>query len=154
MTDATHQHAPEQQLTPVRLPILKMAGLSVLASTMIGIAGGALASNRGGVMTDGLLTIAVMLPGILVTLMALNFLPARPAGTWGIPVLAGTMFRAGMVLVIGFGAYLVVEPVKEVFVMTLLCSVLVVLTIDVLSVLSLVRSAEPAGYQHAPEAQA
>ncbi len=129
-------------LEPTRLPILKMAGLSVLAAGMIGIGSGSIASMRGHEMTDGWLTIAVMLPGILVTLMALNILPARPAGMWGVPVLVGTMFRAGIVAVLGFGAYLVVEPMKELFVLTLLVSLLVVLAIDVLTVLALVKTVE------------
>jgi len=129
-------------LEPTRLPILKMAGLSVLVAVMIGIGGGSIATLRGGAMTDGLLTIAVMLPGILVTLMALNVLPARPAGMWGVPVLGGTMFRAGIVAVIGFGAYLAFEPMKELFVLTLLVSLLAVLAIDVLTVVALSRTVE------------
>lgn len=136
MTDSPTQPA----LEPTRLPILKMAGLSVLVCIAVGICGGAISASRGGQMTDGLLTIAVMFPGVLVTLMGFNILPARCAGMWGVPVLGGTMFRAGIVAVIGFGAFLAVEPTKEIYVLTLLVSLLAVLAIDVLTVLALVKS--------------
>ncbi len=138
MTEQTSQPA----LEPTRLPILKMAGLSVLACVMVGIGGGAIATTRDGSMTDGLLTIAVMFPGVIITLMGLNILPSRPAGMWGVPVLGGTMFRAGIVATVGFGAYLALEPAKELFVLTLLVSLLVVLAIDVMSVMALVKSVE------------
>lgn len=138
MSEQTSQPTPES----TRLPILKMAGLSVLACVMIGIGGGAIATLRDGSMTDGLLTIAAMFPGVLITLMGLNMLPTRPAGMWGVPVLGGTMFRAGIVGVIGFGVYLALEPAREIFVLTLLVSLLVVLAIDVLTVLALVKSVE------------
>lgn len=138
MTEQTSQPTPES----TRLPILKMAGLSVLACVMVGIGGGAIATTRDGSMTDGLLTIAVMFPGVIVTLLGLNILPSRQAGMWGVPVLGGTMFRAGIVAVIGFGAYLALEPAKELFVLTLLVSLLAVLVIDVLTVLALVKSVE------------
>lgn len=138
MTEPTTNPA----LEPTRLPILKMAGLSVLACTMIGIGGGSIASMRGGEMTDGLVAIAVMFPCVIMTLMGLNILPSRPAGMWGVPVLAGTMFRAGMVAFIGFGVYLTLEPTKEPFVLTLLVSLLVTLAVDVLSLMSLIRSTE------------
>ncbi len=134
--------SPQPTLEPTRLPILKMAGLSVLACVMIGIGGGAIAGMRGGQMTDGLLTTAVMFPGVLMTLMALNMLQARPAGMWGVPVLGGTMLRAGIGAVIGLAAYIALEPTKELFVLTLLASLLVVLAIDVLTVLALVKSVE------------
>lgn len=136
MTEPTTNPA----LEPARLPILKMAGLSVLACGMIGIAGGSISSMRGGELTDGLVAIAVMFPCVIMTLMGLNILPARPAGMWGVPVLAGTMFRAGMVAFIGLGAYLVLEPTKEPFVLTLLVSLLAVLAVDVLSLMSLIRT--------------
>lgn len=142
--------SPQPTLEPTRLPILKMAGLSVLACVMIGIGGGAIAGMRGGQMTDGLLTIAVMFPGVIVTLMGLNMLPARPAGMWGVPVLGGTMLRAGIVAVIGLAAYLALEPTKELFVLTLLASLLAVLAIDVLTVLALVKSVEVVNSADAP----
>ncbi len=143
----------------VRLPILKMAGLSVLACVMIGIGGGSIGIIRGGDMTAGLLTIPATLAGVLATLMLLNGLPPRPAGVWGIPVLVGTMIRAGIVGAIGLGLYLMVEPVKEIFVLTLLASVLVVLALDVVTVMSLVKNhtnatMEPSNEQLAPEGQA
>lgn len=155
MTEQTSQPTPES----TRLPILKMAGLSVLACVMVGVGGGAVSTLRDGSMTDGLLTIAVMFPGVIVTLMGLNILPSRPAGMWGVPVLGGTMFRAGIVAVIGFGAYLALEPTKELFVLTLLVSLLAVLAIDVLTVLALVKSVEvvnsegPSMMSMAPEGQ-
>jgi hypothetical protein len=154
----TDQTTPTNQ-DAVRLPILKMAGLSVLACVMIGIGGGSIGIIRGGDMNAGLLTIAAMLPGVLMTLMALNVLPARPAGMWGIPVLAGTMIRVGIVAVVGFGLYLMVEPVKELYVLTLLASVLVVLALDVVIVMSLVKNhsnatVELSNEMLAPEGQA
>mgnify|MGYP003666188000 FL=1 len=142
--------SPQPTLELTRLPILKMAGLSVLACVMIGIGGGAIAGMRGGQMTDGLLTTAVMFPGVLMTLMALNMLPARPAGMWGVPVLGGTMLRAGIVAVIGLAAYIALEPTKELFVLTLLASLLAVLAIDVLTVLALVKSVEVVNSADAP----
>ncbi|MBO6513713.1 MAG: hypothetical protein JJ974_07100 [Phycisphaerales bacterium] len=144
------EQSSQPTLEPTRLPILKMAGLSVLACVMIGIAGGAISSMREGSMIDGLLTIAAMFPGVLITLMVLNILPARPAGMWGVPVLAGTMFRAGVVAVIGFGVYLALEPTKELYVLTLLVSLLAVLAIDVLMVLVLVKSVEIVNSEDAP----
>tara|TARA_R110002073_G_scaffold147687_3_gene300754 strand:- start:78145 stop:78615 length:471 start_codon:yes stop_codon:yes gene_type:complete len=142
--------SPQPTLELTRLPILKMAGLNVLACVMIGIGGGAIAGMRGGQMTDGLLTTAVMFPGVLMTLMALNMLPARPAGMWGVPVLGGTMLRAGIVAVIGLAAYIALEPTKELFVLTLLASLLAVLAIDVLTVLALVKSVEVVNSADAP----
>lgn len=141
----------QSNLQPVRLPILKMAGLSVLACVMIGIGGGSVANIRGEVMTDGLWTIAAMLPAVLLTLMGLNLLPSRAAGMWAVPVLAGTMIRAGMVAVLGFVVFLIVEPTKNVFLLTLLMSLLTVLVIDVMSVLSLIKSVEESSMErHAP----
>lgn len=136
------EQSSQPTLEPTRLPILKMAGLSVLACVIVGAGGGAIASMRGGSMTDGLLTIAAMFPGVIITLMGLNILPSRPAGMWGVPVLGGTMFRAGIVGVIGFGVFLALEPAQEIFVLTLLVSLLVVLAIDVLTVFALVKSVE------------
>lgn len=138
MADLSSQHTLES----TRLPILKMAGLSVLVCVLIGLGGGAVATTRGGEMTDGLLTIAVMFPGVIATLLGLNMLPARPAGMWGVPVLGGTMLRAGIVAVVGLAAYIALEPTKELFVLTLLTSLLAVLAIDVLTVLALVKSVE------------
>ncbi len=147
-------------LEPVRLPILKMAGLSVLACVMIGVGGGSIGIMRESDMSSGLLTIPATLAGVLMTLMALNVLPPRPAGMWGVPVIAGTMIRAGIVATIGFGLYLMVEPVKEIYVLTMLASVLVVLMLDVVTVLSLVKdqtnaiTVDPSDHTLAPEGQA
>jgi hypothetical protein len=155
MTDQPNQTNQDA----VRLPILKMAGLSVLACVMIGIGGGSIANMQDGTMTDGLLSIAAMLPGVLVTLMALNILGARPAGMWGLPILAGSMIRVGIVTVIGFGLYLMADPNKEIYVLTILASVLVVLALDVVTVMSLVKNhsnatVESSDQQLVPEGQA
>lgn len=155
MTDQPNQTIQDA----VRLPILKMAGLSVLACVMIGIGGGAIGIIQGGDMNAGLLTIPATLAGVLATLLMLNGLPARPAGTWGVPVLAGTIIRAGIIGAVGFGLYLMSEPVKEIYVLTLLASVLVVLALDVVTVMSLIKNhtnatVEPSHQQLAPEGQA
>lgn len=131
----------------------------MVACVVIGIVGGWVATTMGLAMSDGLWSIGAVLPGILVTLMMLNALPARSAGLWAVPVLGGTMVRAGVVIVIGIGIFLSFDPSKNVFLMTLLMSVLAVLVIDVMMVLSLIRSVEenseePASGTLASEGQA
>ncbi len=142
MTDTPSQQQSHPQLRPVRLPILKLAAMSVVACVAIGFGGGWIATTKGLMMSDGLWSIGAVGPGILVTLMVLNALPARSAGLWAVPVLAGTMIRAGIVIVIGFGIFLSFDPSKNIFLMTLLMSVLAVLVIDVMMVLSLIKSVE------------
>jgi len=168
MTDAQSNPQSDPQpnplLDPVRLPILKMAAMSVVACVVIGFAGGWIATTKGLAMSDGAWSIGAVLPGIILTLMTLNMLPARSAGLWAVPVLAGTMIRAGLVIVIGFGIFLTFGPSKNIFLMTLLMSVLAVLVIDVMTVLSLVKtvteksvvdnSVEHASVMNAPEVQA
>jgi len=164
MTDAQSNPQTNPLLDPVRLPILKMAAMSVVACGVIGLVGGWIATTKGLEMSDGAWAIGAVFPGILLTLMTLNMLPARAAGLWAVPVLAGTMIRAGLVIVIGFGIFLTFGPSKNIFLMTLLMSVLAVLVIDVMTVLSLIKvvaeksvvdnSVEQASEMLAPEVQA
>jgi len=114
----------------------------VVACVVIGFAGGWVGTTKGLPMSDGLWSIGAVLPGIILTLMTLNMLPARSAGLWAVPVLAGTMIRVGIVIVVGFGIFLSFDPSKNVFLLTLLMSVLAVLVIDVMMVLSLIKSVE------------
>ena len=157
--DTMNDTQTHPNLRPVRLPILKMAAMSVVACVLIGLAGGWAATTKGLAMTDGVWAIGALLPGIILTLMTLNMLPARSAGLWAVPVLAGTMIRAGLVIMIGFGIFLTFGPSKNIFFMTLLMSILAVLVIDVMSLLSLIKSVEEnsvdaASELHAPEGQA
>ena len=122
--DTMNDTNAQSNLQPVRLPILKLAAMSVVACVVIGFVGGWVATTKGLAMSDGLWSIGALLPGILVTLMMLNALPSRSAGLWAVPVLAGTMVRVGIVIVVGFGVFLSFGPSKNIFLMTLLMSVL------------------------------
>jgi ABC-type transport system involved in multi-copper enzyme maturation permease subunit len=70
---------------------------------------------------------------------------------WAVPVLAGTMVRVGIVAVIGFVIFLFASPSEDVFLLTLLMSVLAVLVIDVMMVLSLIKSVEEHSEERATE---
>jgi len=95
--------------------------------------------QRGNQLSDGLWTLLATIPGVLIPMGILSRMPAKHAGEWGVPVLMGTMIRAMVVLTIGIALYMMIDPARVVFFLTLLSALMVVLLIDVVSVLSLIQ---------------
>lgn len=128
----------------VRLPAMLIGAISLVCCALIAVAGGYLSTQRGGVMSDGLNTLIAMVPGVLIPTALLMIMPPKPAGVWAVPVLALTVLRAMIAMGIGFAIFMLIEPSKTVFFMTLLASLLVTLSIDVASVLFLIQKHAPA----------
>lgn len=123
----------------VRLPAMLIGAISLFACVLVAIAGGYLSTQRGGQMSDGVNTLIAMIPGVLIPLATLSLLGRKPAPMWSVPVLAMTVVRALIAMLIGMGVFALIGPDKTVFFMTLLASLLVTLGIDVASVLSLIQ---------------
>lgn len=128
----------------VRLPAMLIGAISLVCCVLIAFAGGYLGTQRGGVMSDGLNTLIAIVPSVLIPTAILMMLPPKPAGVWAVPVLALTVLRAMIALAIGFAIFMLIEPNKSIFFMTLLASLLVTLSIDVASVLFLIQKHAPA----------
>ncbi len=128
----------------VRLPAMLIGAISLVCCALIAVAGGYLSTQRGGVMSDGLNTLIAVVPGVLIPAAILMFMPPKPAGFWAVPVLALTVLRALIAMGIGLAIFMLIEPNKTVFFMTLLASLLVTLSIDVASVLFLIQKHAPA----------
>ena len=128
----------------VRLPAMLIGAISLVCCVLIAFAGGFLSTQRDGTMSDGLNTLIAIVPGVLIPTAILMMMPPKPAGEWAIPVLGLTVLRAMIALAIGFAIFMLIEPSKAVFFMTLLSSLLVTLSIDVASVLFLIQKHAPA----------
>ncbi|MEZ6164377.1 MAG: hypothetical protein R3B67_08090 [Phycisphaerales bacterium] len=128
----------------VRLPAMLIGAISLVCCALIAYAGGYLSTQRGGEMSDGFNTLIAIVPGVLIPTAILMMLPPKPAGVWAVPVLALTVLRAMIALAIGFAIFMLIEPNKTIFFMTLLTSLLITLSIDVASVLFLIQKHAPA----------
>ncbi|MFG0315168.1 MAG: hypothetical protein ACF8LL_13410 [Phycisphaerales bacterium] len=128
----------------VRLPAMLIGAISLVCCALIALGGGYLSTQRGGAMSDGLNTLIAMVPGVLIPAAILMIMPPKPAGVWAVPVLALTVLRAMIAMGIGFAIFMLIDPSKTVFFMTLLASLLVTLSIDVASVLFLIQKHAPA----------
>lgn len=120
-----------------------MARLSVLmfgACVIVATGGAFIGSQRGLGFDAGLLSLGATIPGILISLLLLNIRPAQPAGMWAVPVVAGTMVRAFVTLLIAIGIFLSMDPDRAVFLLTVLGALLVCLAIEVGVVLSMVNT--------------
>lgn len=126
--------------TSVRLPLLRLGAvlLGVCAAgaglgVWIGIA-------RGVSIQPGLLTLGATIPGVLASLTLLALRPAQPAHAWALPVVAGTMVRAMVALLIALAVISTVSTDKPVFLLTVLGVLLACLAIEVGVVLSMIRA--------------
>jgi hypothetical protein len=141
--DSKHMSTPLEHNEMIRFPAMMIGAISMVCCVLIAIAGGYLSTQSSGAMSDGINTLIAMVPGVLVPTIILFLLPAKPAGQWAVPVLAMTVLRAMLALAIGLGVYMIIDPTKTVFFMTLLASLLVTLSIDVASVLYLIQKHAP-----------
>lgn len=135
--------------TPVRPPLLRLTAALVGVSVLGAGFAGWIATTRDGSFTLGLMTLAATLPGVAASLLLLAARPAQPAGMWAVPVLAGTMLRAMISLLIGLGMVTAMPLDKPVFLLTVLGVLLACLAIEVGVVLTLVN-ARGAAPQAAP----
>jgi hypothetical protein len=126
--------------TPVRPPLLRltlaMGGVCVLGAVIAGW----LATTRDGSATLGALTLAATVPGLAASLLLLVSRPAQPAGTWAVPVLAGTMLRAMISLGVALAMITLMAIDKPVFLLTVLGVLLACLAIEVGVVLNMVHT--------------
>lgn len=128
-----------QSHNTTRLPIPRLAASSVLACLLIAFAGAIIASTQDKPMSSAFWTLAPLLMSVFATLLGLNLLPARPIEQWSIPVLFGTIVRAGFALVFGIILYLVFQPDRFAFFLTLVTALVAVLIIDVFTIVALIR---------------
>ena len=127
----------------VKLPLVRTGSIALVVCVLIALIGGMIAQQRGGVMNDGLWSMAATIPGVLIPMGILLAMPAKNAPEWSVPVLAGTMIRALTVLTIGMAIYMIASPDRVVFFLTMLSALMVTLIIDVASVLSLIQKHTP-----------
>ncbi len=135
----TNQTTPNE----VKLPLIRTGLIALVICVVIAFAGGMIAQQRGGVMSDGLWSMLATIPGVLIPMGILLMMPAKNAPEWSVPVLAGTMIRALTVLTIGVAIYMIASPDRVVFFLTMLTALMITLTIDVASVLSLIQKHTP-----------
>ena len=136
-------HANTTHASEVKLPLIQTGLIAVVVCLLIAVAGGFIAQQRGGVMADGLWSLVATIPGVLIPMGILLAMPPKEAPLWSVPVLAGTMIRALTVLTIGMAIYMIVEPARVVFFLTMLTALMVTLIIDVASVMSLIQKHTP-----------
>jgi energy-converting hydrogenase Eha subunit A len=129
----------ESMANEVKLPLIRTGLIALAFSVVVAIIGGLVSVQRGDAIGDGLWTLLATIPGVLIPIGILTRMPSKPAGEWGVPVLMGTMIRAMVVLTIGIALYMVIDPARVVFFLTLLSALMGMLLIDVLSVLSLIQ---------------
>lgn len=123
----------------VKLPLIRTGSIALVCCVVVALAGGLISQQRGDQLTDGLWTLLATIPGVLIPLGILMQMPAKQAGQWGVPVLAGTVIRAMTVMTIGIAIYMLIDPARVVFFLTLLTALMITLLIDVASVLSLIQ---------------
>lgn len=123
----------------VKLPLIQTGLIGLVCCVVIAVAGGLISGQRDGVMADGLWTLLATIPGVVIPIGILLRMPAKMPGEWGVPVLMGTMIRAMVILTIGIAMYMIIEPSRIVFFLTLLTALMTTLLIDVVSVLSLIQ---------------
>jgi hypothetical protein len=123
----------------VKLPLIQNGSIGLACCAAIAIVGGLISQQRGGMMSDGLWTLLATVPGVVIPIGILLGMPAKMPGEWGVPVLMGTMIRAMVVLTIGIALFMVIDPARVVFFLTLLSALMVALLVDVVSVLSLIQ---------------
>lgn len=129
----------------VELPLIRTGSIAVVVCVTIALLGGIISEQRGGVMSDGIWTLAATIPGVLIPMSILLMMPAKDdAPSWSVPVLAGTMIRALIVLSIGLVIYMTIEPARIVFFLTMLMALMATLVVDVAGVLSLIQKHTPA----------
>ena len=125
--------------TPVRPPLLRLAagmfGVAVAAS----LAGGCVAVARDVPFWVGPLTLAATVPGLAASVALLTMRPAQPAHAWATPVLAGTMLRALLTLLIALVVVIATAIDKPVFMLTVLGVLLACLAIEVGVVLRMIN---------------
>jgi len=113
--------------------------IALVSCVVIALIGGLVSQQFSGRFGDGMWTLLATIPGVLIPLGILYAIPAKKPVEWGFPVLAGTLIRAMMVLMIGIPIYLLIGPAKVAFFMTLLAVLLITLVVDVASVMSLIQ---------------
>jgi hypothetical protein len=127
---------------PIRLPIPRLAASSVLACLLIAFAGALIASTQSLPMSSAFWTLAPALMSVFATLLVLNLLPPRPIEQWAIPVLGGTIFRAGFALAFALVIFFLFSPDRFAFFLTLVTALVAVLIIDVFTIVAMIQSAQ------------
>jgi hypothetical protein len=112
-----------------------MFGVAIAAS----LAGGFVATARGVPFWVGPSSLAATLPGLAASLGVLALRPAQPAHAWAMPVLAGTMLRAMLTLMIALVVVTATAIDKPVFMLTVLGVLLACLAIEVGVVLRMIN---------------
>jgi cytochrome bd-type quinol oxidase subunit 1 len=84
-------------------------------------------------------SLAATLPGLAASLGVLALRPAQPAHAWAMPVLAGTMLRAMLTLMIALVVVTATAIDKPVFMLTVLGVLLACLAIEVGVVLRMIN---------------
>lgn len=132
--------------TPIRPPMARLSVLLVGACVVAAGIGAGVGVSRDAGWMPGVMSLGASLPGVAVSLLLLSIRPAAPAGTWAIPVVAGTMVRAFLSLLIALGVILAMDPDRALFLLTVLGALLACLAIEVGVVLSMMhtRDAAPA----------
>ncbi len=131
---------PQDAITPVQPPLLRLTAVLVGVGLGGAILAGWVATMRGGSFTLGLMTLAATLPGITISLLLLASRPAQPASKWPVAVLAGTMVRAMTTLLIGLGMATAMTLDNTVFLLTILGVLLIALVVEVGIVLRMVNA--------------
>jgi len=138
--------------TPVRPPLARLSVSMVVACVAAAGIGAAIGTQKGLGVTPGLLSLGASLPGVIVSLLLLKIRPAQPAGMWAVPVIAGSMVRAFLTLIIALGILFSMDPDRALFLLTVLGALLVCLAIEVGVVLTMVNTrdaAQPASLEGA-----
>lgn len=133
--------------TTVRPPLLRLAAGMVGVGVAGAIAGGWFATTRELPFAVGPMTLAATLPGMAASLGLLAMRPAQPAHAWAVPVVAGTMVRAMVTLLICLALVAATSVDKPVFMLTVLGVLLACLAMEVGVVLRMIN---PRGAESQP----
>lgn len=134
---------PNDPASPIRPPLLRLSA-ALLGVCVAGAAAGVWVGDMRGVSAQpGLLTLGATVPGVLASLVLLAIRPAQPAHAWAVPVVAGTMVRAMVALLIALAVVSTMTVDKPVFLLTVLGVLLACLAIEVGVVVSMIRAHGP-----------
>lgn len=125
--------------TPVRPPLLRLAAGMFGVAVAAAVAGGLIAGARGVPFWVGPLSLTATLPGLAASVGLLALRPAQPAHAWAMPVLAGTMLRAMLTLMVALVVVTATAIDKPVFMLTVLGVLLACLAIEVGVVLRMIN---------------
>lgn len=129
----------QDPVNPVRPPVGRLAAGMVGLAAIGAMVGAWIATTRDASPTLGPLTLVATLPGMGASLGLLALRPPQPAHAWALPVVAGTMVRAMITLLIGLVVVTAVSVDKPVFMLTVLGVLLACLAIEVGVVLRMIN---------------